>query len=737
MSGTVPPIPPPLGSNPSNTALRIKFNAFKTLEGEKVNGTFTRLKCLLNDLENKGVTISQAKDSDSNVKEDTRSSSEFLVDLNVEFHDRALLANQKRFYKRSGRVGKYKGLKAETTILTKKIDAMSNGKSEKGLVAESFDWDKESVSSEDEGVTKVKAFMAITEDEPSVGKVDARSSQKNLLSKFNSLNQQLSSCKSELSDLKNTKALNCSLQNEISRLNLENESIKDEISDLKKVIEKWTSSKVTLDQLLIVQVPGNIVRALRGRGKRKDAISQKEMLFTKTDESPSETALEITSDSESECDNHDPLPSLPKLSGAKPIGTSNDEIPLADLTLILAVPKKTKQVTNKVSLVNVAKKKTQLMSPSIPDPCPEKKADSFTVQLHLTLIEEVKGLKEQMKPHQTTLHLFHKQGVQNLPKSNKRPEHPKQAVVKKTLAKLKASSSQGSSSRMAYMIPKPFIDCKYCGFNNHHSNECEYYPGCDICGSIAHETVDCAKKPSPNNRKPRIANRQSTKPTKKYSKESGPKVVFRDNSSGNTEGYGSVNCNGITFTMVAYVNGLKHNLIGISQLCDANFKVLFTKTQGTIFNQNNEVVLITPRKDVYVIDKTSYNEESNACFFSKASNSVNWLWHKRLSYLNLKNIYKLAKQNLVARLPSLTFSKDKTCSTCEKGKHHRASFKTKRSFSFSRCLHLLHMDLFGPVKPQTISHNKYTLVIMENLNEVRVKELRCDNGTEFRNHKLE
>ncbi|GKC91957.1 hypothetical protein Tco_1157399 [Tanacetum coccineum] len=41
------------------TALRLKFNAFKSLEGEKVMGTFTRLKCLLNDLENNGVTIPQ------------------------------------------------------------------------------------------------------------------------------------------------------------------------------------------------------------------------------------------------------------------------------------------------------------------------------------------------------------------------------------------------------------------------------------------------------------------------------------------------------------------------------------------------------------------------------------------------------------------------------------------------------------------------------------------------------
>nr|GEW07496.1 hypothetical protein [Tanacetum cinerariifolium] len=89
-------------------------------------------------------------------------------------------------------------------------------------------------------------------------------------------------------------------------------------------------------------------------------------------------------------------------------------------------------------------------------------------------------------------------------------------VVKKTLNKIKAKLSQGSSSRKAHMVPKPFIDCKYCGFNNHHSNECEYYPGCDICGSIAHETTDCDKKASSNNRKPRIANRQSIEPTEKW-----------------------------------------------------------------------------------------------------------------------------------------------------------------------------------------------------------------------------
>nr|GEW86438.1 hypothetical protein [Tanacetum cinerariifolium] len=397
-------------------------------------------------------------------------------------------------------------------VLTKRIDDLTKGKSEKGknkkgksekgLIAESFDWDKESVFSEDEGTTRIKAFMAITEDEPSIGKAYARCGQ-------------------------------------------------------------WICSKVTLDQLLSEQIPGNIVKALGGR---------------------------------------EPLPPLPKLIGVAP-------------------------------------------------------AD------------------------------------------------------KKTLIKLKAQSPLEPTSKKALMIPKPFKECKYNRFNDHHSNNCEYYPGCEVCGSIAHEPADCPKK-HPNSRKPKIANKQSTKPTEKW--ESGPKVFFRDDSSGDTEGYGLVNCNGITFIRVAYVNRLKHNLISISQLCDANFKVLFTKTHETIFNQNDGVILIAlRRRDVYFINMASFNKESNACFVANASPNVNWLWHKRLSHLNFKNINNLAKHNLVCGLPSLTFSKDKNCLTCEKGRHHRASFKTKRSFSFSKSLHLLHIDLFGPVKPQTISHNKYTLVIVD------------------------
>ncbi|GJW60284.1 hypothetical protein Tco_0109619 [Tanacetum coccineum] len=130
-------------------------------------------------------------------------------------------------------------------------------KSEKGLRAELFDWDEEFVSSYGEGTTRIRAFMAIAEDEPSVGKADARSGQWVYITMK-----------------------------------------KDEISDLKRVIEKWTCSKVTLDQQLSEQIPGNIFKALGGKCRRKENNPSKEVLFTKADVSISESAPMIISDYE-------------------------------------------------------------------------------------------------------------------------------------------------------------------------------------------------------------------------------------------------------------------------------------------------------------------------------------------------------------------------------------------------------------------------------------------------------
>nr|GEX59415.1 hypothetical protein [Tanacetum cinerariifolium] len=47
-----------------------------------------------------------------------------------------------------------------------------------------------------------------------------------------------------------------------------------------------------------------------------------------------------------------------------------------------------------------------------------------------------------------------------------------------------------------------------------------------------------------------------------------------------------------------------------------------------------------------------------------------------------------------------------------RGKHHRASFKTKKTSSIKKCLHLLHMDLFRPVTPRSINQKSTPLSML-------------------------
>nr|KAJ0194309.1 hypothetical protein LSAT_V11C800413730 [Lactuca sativa] len=226
-----------------------------------------------------------------------------------------------------------------------------------------------------------------------------------------------------------------------------------------------------------------------------------------------------------------------------------------------------------------------------------------------------------------------------------------------------------------------------------------------------------------------------------YVKKTGPAVTYGDNGKGFTKGYGNIKCNNV---------GLKHNHISISQLCDADYEVHFTKKEGRVVNTDKNIILSASRKDdIYVLDMFSSDKALMQCFFSKSQTNLSWIWHKRFSHLNFKNLSKISNQDLVRGLPKFGVVKDKMCSACEQGKQTKSSFKPKSCSSISVPLHLLHMDLFGPIPVRSLGGNKYTLkshaaqeiisLIRKNetLTGLKVKQLRSDHGTEFRNSTLE
>nr|GEY71162.1 putative ribonuclease H-like domain-containing protein [Tanacetum cinerariifolium] len=116
-------------------------------------------------------------------------------------------------------------------------------------------------------------------------------------------------------------------------------------------------------------------------------------------------------------------------------------------------------------------------------------------------------------------------------------------------------------------------------------------------------------------------------------------------------------------------------------------------------------------------------------------------------------------------LPKFKYHKEHLCPSCEQGKSKRASHPPKPVPNSRQRLHLLHMDLCGPMRIASINGKRYVLVIVDDYSRytwvqfLRSKDeapkviktflkritvllqspviiIRTDNGTEFKNQVL-
>ncbi|GKE74932.1 retrovirus-related pol polyprotein from transposon TNT 1-94, partial [Tanacetum coccineum] len=90
----------------------------------------------------------------------------------------------------------------------------------------------------------------------------------------------------------------------------------------------------------------------------------------------------------------------------------------------------------------------------------------------------------------------------------------------------------------------------------------------------------------------------------------------------------------------------------------------------------------------------------------------------------------LARKDLVRGLPRLKFKKDHLCSACQLGKSRKATYKPKMINTIMEVLHTLHMDLYGPLRVQSINGKKFILVIVDDYSKFTwVKLLRSKDET--------
>nr|GEU96989.1 hypothetical protein [Tanacetum cinerariifolium] len=225
-------------------------------------------------------------------------------------------------------------------------------------------------------------------------------------------------------------------------------------------------------------------------------------------------------------------------------------------------------------------------------------------------------------------------------------------------------------------------------------------------------------------------------------------VAFGGNpKEGKITGKGKIRTGKLNFENVFFVRELKFNIFSVSQICDKKNSVIFTDTECIVLSPDfklideNQILLrVFRQNNMYIIDlKNIIPIGDLTCLFANAIEDESKLWHRRLR-----------KESNTEPL---------------KGKQYRASCKTKAENSINTPLHLLHMDLFEPTFVKILNKKMYCLVVtddysrftwvfflrtkdetsgtlksfitrVENLMNLKVKVIRCDNETEFKNKEM-
>jgi hypothetical protein len=243
-------------------------------------------------------------------------------------------------------------------------------------------------------------------------------------------------------------------------------------------------------------------------------------------------------------------------------------------------------------------------------------------------------------------------------------------------------------------------------------------------------------------------------------------ITFGDNGQGKVLGVGSVLLSPLlSLREVAFVRNLGFNLVSVSQLLKEGFEVHFKQGACCILDAEATLVCsLVPFGQVFRVDLTSVSGPTR-CLVASPSADI-WKWNRRLGHLSFDLLVRLSSRGLIRGLPKLKAEKDLVCHPYRHGKMVAASHVPVSQVMTSYPGVLLHMDIVGPARVQSVSGKWYVLVIVDDFsrfswefflefkdeafgfvrdlvlklrNKIQrpMRAIRSDNGGEFRNSRFD
>ena len=118
------------------------------------------------------------------------------------------------------------------------------------------------------------------------------------------------------------------------------------------------------------------------------------------------------------------------------------------------------------------------------------------------------------------------------------------------------------------------------------------------------------------------------------------------------------------------VDGIKHNLLSVSQIYAQGHNVVFSTKDCEIMNSSSgELVVkgVRTLDNVYILNKI----QEDKCYLSQTDEC--WLWNKRMGHTSFDNLINISKINVVRDIPKLFKTNHAVCGPCKHGKQTRTS----------------------------------------------------------------
>ncbi|KAI5313515.1 hypothetical protein L3X38_042691 [Prunus dulcis] len=163
---------------------------------------------------------------------------------------------------------------------------------------------------------------------------------------------------------------------------------------------------------------------------------------------------------------------------------------------------------------------------------------------------------------------------------------------------------------------------------------------------------------------------------------------------------------------VMLVPGLEENLLSVGQMMEHGYYLVFGGNMVNVYDDQSLGNLIVR---VQMTNNRCFPltmmPASELALRASVSHCLQ-TWHKRLGHLNERSLKLLENQGMVHGLPHLE-QVSVVCEGCMLGKQHRDSFPLESTWRASHPLELVHTDICGPMKTDSISGNKYFLLFTD------------------------